>query len=704
MISLKNLTVAQKLILIGVTTTIIPLLVIAGFALSQANRAETVAASEVESLARQNNERIVAGVIAMVTSQKEVLEKKVASDLKVARDVLRQTGPVSLAEETVTWSAFNQFTRDETTVALPRMMVGDVWLGQNTDLAQASPVVDPTHALVGATCTVFQRMNDAGDMIRVCTNVRTLEGTRAIGTFIPVVNPDLQPNPVLQKVLAGETFIGRAYVVHAWYVTAYEPIQDETGQIIGMLYVGVPEESAASLRRQIMDTKVGTTGYVYVLDSKGNYLISHHGQRDGENLWTAKDASGRLFIQEIVKKATALPPGEFAEERYPWKNAGDSEARWKSVSLAYFAPWDWIIGSGTYDDEFFQGVEIIRTANGRSRSAMIVVLVVSLIAVTALWLWVATSITRPIRRIGDVLSAGAEQTTAAASQVSAASQSLAEGASEQAASLEETSSALEEIASMTRRNTETAAKVKELGAEARVAGDRSVQDMTEMTTAMDAIKASSDDIAKIIRTIDEIAFQTNILALNAAVEAARAGEAGMGFAVVADEVRSLAQRAAQAAKETATKIEDAVQKSAHGAAICNKVGHSLQEIVGKARQVDELAAEVATASQEQSQGIAEVNTAVSQMDRMTQSNAANAEETASAAEELNAQANALQQAVTELRQLVDRRNTTQTTKFAGPTSLRNLPPSPPPADLLPAHRPETRRRHQTHAEPSHATP
>jgi uncharacterized phage infection (PIP) family protein YhgE len=174
-----------------------------------------------------------------------------------------------------------------------------------------------------------------------------------------------------------------------------------------------------------------------------------------------------------------------------------------------------------------------------------------------------------------------------------------------------------------------------------------------MSAAMEAIKASSNDIAKIIKTIDEIAFQTNILALNAAVEAARAGEAGMGFAVVADEVRNLAQRRAQAAKDTAVKIEGAISKTAQGVEISAKVAQGLQEIVTKARHVDELAAEVAAASREQSQGIDQVNSAVSQMDKVTQSNAANAEESASAAEELNTQAATLKDVVQDLLQLVD---------------------------------------------------
>ena len=263
------------------------------------------------------------------------------------------------------------------------------------------------------------------------------------------------------------------------------------------------------------------------------------------------------------------------------------------------------------------------------------------------------SITGPIREVSSVLLAGAEQTTSAASLVSTSSQSLAEGASKQAASIEETSASLEELSSMTKRNSENSQKANDLAKQARTAADKGVVDMQAMSTAMDAIKASSDDIAKIIKTIDEIAFQTNILALNAAVEAARAGEAGLGFAVVADEVRNLAQRSAQAAKETAAKIEGAIAKTGQGVGISKKVAETLNEIVSKARQVDELAAEVAGASREQTQGITQINSAVGEMDKVTQSNAANAEESAAAAEELNAQAETMKQSVMGLLELID---------------------------------------------------
>ncbi|MBI3885888.1 MAG: chemotaxis protein [Opitutae bacterium] len=267
-------------------------------------------------------------------------------------------------------------------------------------------------------------------------------------------------------------------------------------------------------------------------------------------------------------------------------------------------------------------------------------------------IFIIRGVSRTLTDIARLLSDGADQVAAASGQVSAASQSLAEGSSEQAASLEETSASLEEMSSMTKRNAESAVSAKTAAGQASGSADTGAQQMRAMVTAMDAIKTASTDISKILKTIDEIAFQTNILALNAAVEAARAGEAGAGFAVVADEVRALAQRCAAAAKETALKIDDSVAKSQQGAQISAEVAKSFTTIQDQVRQLDQLVAEIAGASTEQSQGIGQVTTAVSQMDKVTQSNAANAEETASASEELNAQAEMLKEAVGSLQKLV----------------------------------------------------
>jgi methyl-accepting chemotaxis protein len=257
-----------------------------------------------------------------------------------------------------------------------------------------------------------------------------------------------------------------------------------------------------------------------------------------------------------------------------------------------------------------------------------------------------------LSRVTRLLMDGAEQTSTSAAQVAQSSQSLAQGASEQAASLEETSSSLEEISSMTKKNADTAHQASVLSSEAKTVSDRGNGSMSKMGSAIADIQKSAAETAKIIKTIDEIAFQTNLLALNAAVEAARAGEAGKGFAVVAEEVRNLAMRSAEAAKNTAALIEGSVQNAKNGVAIANEVAKSLAEITESTTKVNLLVSEIAAACQEQSQGVGQVNGAIQQMDKLTQSNAAAAEESAASAKELTGQSDQLRGVVRELLALV----------------------------------------------------
>lgn len=274
------------------------------------------------------------------------------------------------------------------------------------------------------------------------------------------------------------------------------------------------------------------------------------------------------------------------------------------------------------------------------------------VAVGGAGLWVVRGVNKRLRQIATELGEGAEQVASASGQVSSASQSLAQGASEQAASLEETSASTEEITSMTKKNAENS------GTAADVMGqvDRKVTDanrtLGEMVVSMHEINASSDKIARIIKVIDEIAFQTNILALNAAVEAARAGEAGMGFAVVADEVRNLAQRCAQAAKDTAALIEESISKSKEGRTRLEQVTAAIGGITDSALKVKTLVDEVNLGSQEQARGIEQISKAISQMEQVTQKTAANAEESASASEEMSSQAQVLQSLVDQLQGMV----------------------------------------------------
>jgi methyl-accepting chemotaxis protein len=240
-----------------------------------------------------------------------------------------------------------------------------------------------------------------------------------------------------------------------------------------------------------------------------------------------------------------------------------------------------------------------------------------------------------------------EQVSSGSQQIASGSQSLAQGTNEQASSLEEVSSSLEEMSSMTKQNADSANQAKNLAVEANSNANSGTQAMTQMSTSINKIKESSDQTAKIVKTIDEIAMQTNLLALNAAVEAARAGEAGRGFAVVAEEVRNLAQRSAQAAKNTADMISESVKNADEGVKIATEVSKSFEAITVSVKKVNDLIAEIAAASGEQSQGIDQVNTAVAQMDKVTQQNAANSEESASAAEEMSSQAEELQSMIAQ---------------------------------------------------------
>jgi methyl-accepting chemotaxis protein/methyl-accepting chemotaxis protein-1 (serine sensor receptor) len=278
-------------------------------------------------------------------------------------------------------------------------------------------------------------------------------------------------------------------------------------------------------------------------------------------------------------------------------------------------------------------------------------LIAAAAAAAAFAVWATRAANADIGRVAAEMLEGARQVSSAATQVASASQSLAQGTSEQAATLEETSSSATEITAVTRKNADNTRAVAGLMLEAARMVDGANHNLEEMTQSMKEIHGSSEKISKIIRVIDEIAFQTNILALNAAVEAARAGEAGMGFAVVADEVRTLAQRSAQAAKDTAGLIEDSIGKSNEGGRKLDHVAKSIEQITASANQVKMLVDEVDMGSQEQARGIEQISMAVAQMEKVTQRNAANAEESAAASEELAAQARSLQETVARLQQV-----------------------------------------------------
>ncbi|MGC3960371.1 MAG: methyl-accepting chemotaxis protein [Verrucomicrobiota bacterium] len=422
--------------------------------------------------------------------------------------------------------------------------------------------------------------------------------------------------------------------------TVKEIVSENYGLVFKHMYSPTPEDMKAIETEMAASTELNNKAY----EALEHLANDEHTKKELASLQAARAAYIEVR-KAILAQSRAATNAEASAKVYATARA-ELDPKYKAYLTALNEMWD---------DETKQLDTACDEIVGSTKDANTAILVVSISALligAGIGVFTVRRINRQLGEAAQTLSSSADQVTSASTELSSTSQTLAAGASEQAASLEETSASLEEISSMIKRNAENADNAKSLAAQTRQAADHGAVNMTEMTNAMGGIKTSSDNIARIIKTIDEIAFQTNLLALNAAVEAARAGEAGAGFAVVADEVRSLAQRSAVAAKETATKIADAIQQSEQGVAISAKVAASLQEIVAKARQVDDLVAEIAAASNEQKQGISQISMAMSQMDSVTQSNAASAEESASASEELTAQAQMLQSIVTDLQRLV----------------------------------------------------
>ena len=645
----NNFKLQTKIILMACMAVVLSVIAIIGILYHQGDTLKDDMSLEVNKMAKRELGHIAKDIQNMVKAQDESVSKKVQSDLRVATYLMNRKGEIGLADEEISWQVTNQYTGDSQKIDLPKMQLGSSWLGQTKSMNEKAFLVDQIQDLVGGTCTVFQRMNRSGDMLRVATNVEKHDGTRAIGTYIPATNPDGKQNPVISKVMQGQTYYGRAYVVNAWYITAYKPIQNNKGDIVGILYVGVKQENVESLRNSIEATEIGDKGYAFVLggsgDIKGDYIISDDGSRDGENILDAKDSDGDYFIRAMIEKAKKAK-GDVVYHEYPW------EGEMKTAALTYYEPWDWIIGASVYNS-FYNRIEnrIIQAIQGMTTATIIAGIILAALMILLAYL-LARSIMRPINKISDALLSGSEQTANAANEIASSSQRLAEGANEQASSLEESSSSLEEMSSQTKHTADNATQAEQAMSNASQKVEGGVSAMEQMNETIGQIKSGSEETSKIIKTIDDIAFQTNLLALNAAVEAARAGEAGKGFAVVAEEVRSLAQRSAEAASNTSELIERSQANAEKGVQVTQDVSNRLHSIHDSVSKVDALIKEIAAAGKEQAQGIEQVNTAVAEMDKVVQQNASDSEESASAAEELSAQAEEMKKSVQSLMAVI----------------------------------------------------
>ncbi|MBF0302456.1 MAG: methyl-accepting chemotaxis protein [Desulfamplus sp.] len=534
-------------------------------------------------------------------------------------------------------SITNQIDKSTKEIEIPSFQINDEIIYSNFRY------VDKVKSLTELSVTIFQLIPDG--LLRISTNVLKEDGSRAMNTYIP------KDSPVYKSIIDGQTYYGRAFVVKEWFISGYEPIKDIDGKIVGALFVGFPEKNVVNmLIEQFAKIVTGETGYVYVLNSKGDYILSYKRARDGENIWGAKDSDGRFFIQDMISSAKKLSPEDSTITYYPWKNKDEKRARMKIAGYAYLSQLDWVIGYSAYQEEFFGGVNSIRYL-------AIIIVVISLITGLVIAIVFSGSIAK---RIGNVITiveaigdgnltskietdnigtnelgrinqalasmslklqnlirqiSGNAETLGKASnelakssthlftsteEVSKQSNTIAAAAEELSSNMasvvlvsEQASSNISMVASAAEEMTATIGEIAQSTSNTRNLSNNAVKKVLSSSERINQLGNSAQEIGIVIETIAEISDQTNLLALNATIEAARAGEAGKGFAVVASEIKELAKQTSVASQSIKEKIEAIQSSTTHTVS-------EIKEISKVINDVDDMISTIATAVEEQS--------------------------------------------------------------------------------------------------------
>ncbi len=403
----QKLSLRVKIAVSVAISILLSTLLLVGMAAHLTAEYNQLAQNEVEKLVDTDLDHITGSVFNLVNAENEAILNQLEQNLNMAKHWLLSKGDLRFSQENITWQAVNQFSKQTATISLPAFYAGETPLMQLSHAGETTGLVDQISHAMGETVTFFQRMNSAGDMLRIATTVLDSDLKKAAGTFIPAINPDGSANQVIANVLQHKKFIGRAYVVNAWYLTAYDPLLDETGEVIGMIYAGIRQKTAEQrIRQAILKTTIGKTGYVYVLsgqgEDRGHYVISQNGLRDGENILETQDSDGNMVVRQLIDKATKLKTGEFDTIEYRWQNPGEAQPRWKIARLAYFSPWDWVIGTSVYKDELQIYSEVL--TRGRERTSNVMLLIGLFTAILAVFggYCLACTIVKPINEMTEI--------------------------------------------------------------------------------------------------------------------------------------------------------------------------------------------------------------------------------------------------------------------------------------------------------------
>jgi methyl-accepting chemotaxis protein WspA len=635
-----KLTLKRKIYGLAILAAGLPVVALLGMMAWSQSRIIRESERELTSLASFSLNHSARNIYSLCQNANSLTQAKVDYDLRVAYKLLAAAGKVSLSNERVPWQTVNQFSQQQQEIAVPRMMLGSKPLPKTQDFQTPLPVVDELKQLVGSDATIFERISPAGDMLRVATTISSAPGRRGVGTFIPAVNPDGTPNAVITKLMSGQKYLGIAYAVNRWFVSAYDPMRDASGNIIGNLFVGEEVSGLEELKRTLHDMAVGKTGWVSISTakgaSKGKFVIPPPGRTEAD--------TDELAAKQL-DRAIASSPGEvFFNETYQVRDASGGPPHNRIAAMTYFAPWDWLITASIDEDEYHSAVTGVKKSVDTLMIELVVAGLLALGVALAIAFGLSSKLTRPLTLLTSLASKIASGDMAAAkTDLSARDLAESNGRGSKSDSADETGELLHSFRTMTHTLDGLIGQVQRSGIQVTASATQIAASARQLEAAIAEQAASTREVSGTTKQISATSTELlrSITNVSDAVSdtAARAESGRTDLSRMETEMRSLAKATASVSSrlniinDRAAKISTVITTINHvseqttllslNAAIeAEKAGEYGRGFSVVAREISRLADQTAAATQDIEVVVKEmqssVSTGVMEMDKFSE--------------------------------------------------------------------------------------